>query len=143
MVSSAYHALNQSRILSPPCFYILYSDRAEKFDSRYKNDEKQVFKTKFSSNYFKLPTERIFESPTVKKIATRPRGSRSMSRNDGKKHAFSENVCLVFNTEHSICKTPPPKFSTELQSLIQCSEILKDKLSKLYIFPKCSSGPSE
>ena len=34
-----------------------------------------------------------------------------MSRNDGKKHAFSENVSLVFNTEHSICKTPTPKFS--------------------------------
>ena len=66
-----------------------------------------------------------------------------MSRNDGKNHAFSENVSLVFNTEHSFCKTPPPKFSTELRSLTQGTKTMKNKFSKNNFSSNYSTLPAE
>ena len=65
-----------------------------------------------------------------------------MSRNDGKS-MLSQKTFPWFLTQSTQFVKPHRQVFDRAAKFDSMFEILKDKLSKLYVFPKCSSGPAE
>ena len=109
----------------------------------YGTDEKQVFKNYFSPKYYTVPAERMFDTDPLKNLPE-SRGIFGQCPKMTKETGFLKYlVSLVVDTKIAVFKTPPPKSSKELKILIQCTEMIKYRFSKIIFSAKNTTVRAE